>query len=116
MLLLLRLLLALRFAQSLQLRERLLDGLRNRITRLHMRHLVGGVVQRAFHNEDVLTLSHRLGVLAQHDMIDSRQPVLFCKICAACSQPSTVVVVLTAQTLLKAANCTLGLAMERVLG
>lgn len=75
LLLLLGVLLTLRLVQGLQLRQRLLDRLCNRVVGLHVRHLVGGVVQRAFHHEDVLALSHGLGVLAQYDMIDPRQPV-----------------------------------------
>ncbi|NJC49468.1 UNVERIFIED_ORG: hypothetical protein GGR78_002753 [Xanthomonas campestris] len=46
-------LLTLRLVRGLQLRQRLLDRLCDRVARLHVRHLVSGVVQRAFHNKDV---------------------------------------------------------------
>ncbi|SOT94023.1 hypothetical protein CFBP6773_00508 [Xanthomonas arboricola pv. fragariae] len=53
LLLLLGVLLTLRLVRGLQLRQRLLDRLCDRVARLHVRHLVSGVVQRAFHNKDV---------------------------------------------------------------
>lgn len=70
--LLLGLLLTLRLAQDLKLRQRLLDRLCDRVVRLHMRHLMSGIVQRAFHHEDVLALSHGFCVLAQYDVVDPR--------------------------------------------
>lgn len=115
LLFLLGLLLSLYLAQGLQLSQRLLDRLCDSVNSLHMRSLVCRIIQCPFHDEYILTLPYGRGVLTQHDVINTRQPIFLGQIRAACCQSGTVVVVLAAESPFEAANSIFGLAMKRIL-